>query len=203
MFFGVQDPNQGQGSSGLVAPGNSLFCCNRVKFSSKNHGFVATGYHFLRKQWFCCNRVPLSSKNNGFVATGCNFPRKTMVLLQQGAIFHPKQWIFHLKPSISWRRDREVFGLPCYQTDEEKSWKNAQKCAPPPQKKTKKTKNHENSMVVGARFIFCNGLRITFLKTCIIFRVLGLLVGGSRNSDFFWLFFFLKFFFVTDWVLSF
>ena len=116
------------------------FCCNRVQFSSKINGFVATGYHFPRKPWFCCNRVPLSSKNNGFVATGCNFPRKTMVLLQQGAIFHPKQWIFHLKPSISWRRDREVFGLPCYQTDEEKSWKNAQKCAPPPKKKQKKPK---------------------------------------------------------------
>ena len=63
MFFGVQDPNQGQGSSGLVALGNSLFCCNRVQFSSKNHGFVATGYHF---------------------------PRKTMVLLQQGTIFLEK-----------------------------------------------------------------------------------------------------------------
>ena len=65
MFLGVQDPNQGQGLSGLVAPENSLFCCNRVPFSSKNYGFVATGYHFLRK---------------------------TMVLLQQGTIFLEKQW---------------------------------------------------------------------------------------------------------------
>ena len=63
MFLGVQDPNQGQGLSGLVAPEKPSFCCNRVPFSSKNHGFVATGYHF---------------------------PRKTMVLLQQGTIFLEK-----------------------------------------------------------------------------------------------------------------
>ena len=101
MFFGVQDPNQGQGLSGLVAPGNSLFCCNRVQFSSKNHGFVATGYHFLRKTmvllqqgtiflekpWFCCNRVPFSSKNNGFVATGYHFPRKTILYYSLGEGF--------------------------------------------------------------------------------------------------------------------
>ena len=63
LFFGVQDPNQGQGLSGLVALEKPSFCCNRVPFSSKNHGFVATGYHF---------------------------PRKTMVLLQQGTIFLEK-----------------------------------------------------------------------------------------------------------------
>ena len=27
------------------------------------------GTIFFEKQWFCCNRVPFSSKNNGFVAT--------------------------------------------------------------------------------------------------------------------------------------
>ena len=27
------------------------------------------GTIFFEKQWFCCNRVPFSSKTNGFVAT--------------------------------------------------------------------------------------------------------------------------------------
>ena len=87
MFFGVQDPNQGQGLSGLVAPGNSLFCCNRVQFSSKNYGFVATGYHFLRKTMVLLQQGTISSKNNGFVATGYHFPRKTILYYSLGEGF--------------------------------------------------------------------------------------------------------------------
>ena len=105
MFFSVQDPNQGQSLSGLVAPENSLFCCNRVPFPRKTLVLLQQGAIFLENQWFCCNRVPFSlktmvllqqgttffekqwfccnrvqfsSKNHGFVATRCNFPPKTM-----------------------------------------------------------------------------------------------------------------------------
>jgi len=64
MFLGVQDPNQGQGLSGLVAPENSLFCCNRVPFSSKNNGFVATGYHFPRKTMVLLQHITFSGKGS-------------------------------------------------------------------------------------------------------------------------------------------
>ena len=64
MFLGVQDPNQGQGLSGLVAPENSLFCCNRVQFSSKNYGFVATGYHFPRKTMVLLQHITFSGKGS-------------------------------------------------------------------------------------------------------------------------------------------
>jgi hypothetical protein len=46
-------------------------------FSVKNHGFVATGYHFPRKT------IVLLQQGTIF---GANLP-KTMVLLQQGALF--------------------------------------------------------------------------------------------------------------------
>ena len=45
------------------------------------------GAIFLEKPWFCCNRVPFSSKNNGFVATGYHFPRKTILYYSLGEGF--------------------------------------------------------------------------------------------------------------------